>query len=1164
MRAVSLKTKMTVAVFLLVAALMSSLAFFAYAYFEGVFKQSIFSHQFVLVSSIAREIDDKIAISRHVLAETAKRVPAEACGNPERAQKFLDGCRESLSVFDDGLFLFSPAGRLIAQTPYEPGMRGRDYSFREYFRQTVATGRPHISIPYQSTKQRHNPAIMFTVPLFGPGGKLAGILAGSFDLLKDNFFKGVSRVTIGKTGYLYAFNGERTLIIHPDRARILETVAAGKNPGFDRAIQGFEGSMENVNSLGIRGITSFKRLRSTAWILAAHYPLQEAYAPLYAAKKYFFGALVAALLLSIAVVRLAMAYLTAPLRRFTQHVADLRWKTGERKYFRGAAADEIGTLAETFNTMVEGLERQQEALLAQIDFAEKLISNATAPIFVLDPQHRILFWNKACEELTGFPAGEMLGTDRQWEPFYHRRRPTLSDVIIDHGQGDLSELYVKYASSILARDALQAEGWYFGLGGKDRYISFEAAPIRNADGELVAVIETFQDITDRKLAEDNVMLLKDFYLSLFEEFPALIWRSGTDGSCDYLNRTWLEFTGRTLEEELGEGWAAGVHPNDLEGCLKTYRESFAARTPFVMEYRLRRHDGEYRWIVDHGRPFRDPEGEFAGYIGACYDITERKLAEDALRQSEEKFSKVFHACPDWILIDTVRDGRFIDVNDAFVCASGYLWEELSATTSIELGCWVDPDQRQQLIDAAWRDGGVRNWQVRFRIKNGLISTMLWSAEIVTLGDEECLLSVARDITEQKDNERKLLRSKADLAVKHAELQALFRQVETVKREWETTLDCIQDVVILADSEGCIKRSNQAVVQFAGRPYKEILGKEWQQIVLTPEMEGQNPRELFHKGLEKWFHLTRYEYGGAEQGEIGGAVITLHDTTEIKKVHAELEKAYAELKEAQSQMLQREKMASIGQLAAGVAHEINNPIGFVMSNLGTLGKYAERLAGFIDLQSEVILSRNDPADSEKVAASRKQFKIDHIIGDVGSLIAESLDGTERVKKIVADLKSFSRVDEAEYKVADLHECLDSTINIVWNELKYKATLRKEYGEIPPVRCYPQQLNQVFMNLLVNAAHAIEKQGEITVRTWQEDDTIRVAISDTGCGIPEGLLSRIFEPFFTTKEVGKGTGLGLSISYDIVKKHQGEMTVASEVGTGTTFTIHLPFSPDRGNR
>jgi two-component system NtrC family sensor kinase len=226
-------------------------------------------------------------------------------------------------------------------------------------------------------------------------------------------------------------------------------------------------------------------------------------------------------------------------------------------------------------------------------------------------------------------------------------------------------------------------------------------------------------------------------------------------------------------------------------------------------------------------------------------------------------------------------------------------------------------------------------------------------------------------------------------------------------------------------------------------------------------------------------------------------------------------------------------------------------------LGSLQKYVDRLTEFIRIQTESLTGL--PAESaEAVAQQRKALKIDFITDDLKSLVKESLDGADRIKKIVQDLKNFSRVDESELKMADINSGIESTINIVWNELKYKATLNKEYGDLPQTKCNPGQLNQIFMNILVNAAHAIDKQGEIRVRTWTENDTIKVTISDTGSGIPKDKINRIFEPFFTTKEVGKGTGLGLSIAYDIVKKHHGTIDVESEVGKGTTFTVMIPIT------
>lgn len=277
---------------------------------------------------------------------------------------------------------------------------------------------------------------------------------------------------------------------------------------------------------------------------------------------------------------------------------------------------------------------------------------------------------------------------------------------------------------------------------------------------------------------------------------------------------------------------------------------------------------------------------------------------------------------------------------------------------------------------------------------------------------------------------------------------------------------------------------------------------------------------------------------------------------VEERTAKLSDTVKQLQNTQSQLIQNEKLASIGQLAAGVAHEINNPVGFVSSNISTLNKYIESLLNLIEKYS--LLSDNC-ADQEAVKLIqdyRNDIDYDYIKDDITGLLEESLDGVKRVKQIVQDLKDFSRPGEEDWEDADLHKGLDSTLNIVHNELKYSATITKEYGDIPAIECIPAQLNQVFMNLLVNAGHAIDKNGTITIRTGRETDYVWVEIEDTGKGISADNIKKIFDPFFTTKDIGQGTGLGLSLSYGIIQKHNGSIDVKSEPGCGTTFRVTLP--------
>ncbi|MBK7772478.1 MAG: response regulator [bacterium] len=418
--------------------------------------------------------------------------------------------------------------------------------------------------------------------------------------------------------------------------------------------------------------------------------------------------------------------------------------------------------------------------------------------------------------------------------------------------------------------------------------------------------------------------------------------------------------------------------------------------------------------------------------------------------------------------------------------------------------------------------------------------------------------------------------------KHLELQ-LQEQAAFVK----SVISTIPHFVFWKDRKSNYLGCNQQFAHAAGlRSSDEIVGMNDYQLPWSQEdsdfyrecdrqvMESEEPllniEEAQKRGDDAELTiLTSKVPLKSDDGTVMGILGIYLDITDrrllemkLKERSRMLEEANLKLLASQDQLVQAEKMASIGQLAAGVAHDINNPVGFVMSNLETLAKYTQTMKTALE-KYRLLAGCSGAAQIDErekliaeIAALEEEEEVSFIMKDASQLLVESLDGATRIKEIVQSLRSFARLDEAQAADVDLNKCIESTLNIVMNELKYKCTITREYGTIPELRCYQGRLNQVFMNLLINAGQAIEARGEITIRTWADDERIHVRISDTGQGVAPENLSRVFDPFFTTKRVGQGTGLGLSVSYGIVQKHGGQISVESELGKGAAFTVSLP--------
>jgi len=480
-------------------------------------------------------------------------------------------------------------------------------------------------------------------------------------------------------------------------------------------------------------------------------------------------------------------------------------------------------------------------------------------------------------------------------------------------------------------------------------------------------------------------------------------------------------------------------------------------------------------------------------------------------------------------------------------------------------------------------------------------------EVVARHADGTTIPVELSVTEMRDGERRefvgILR---DLSAR--------KQAEARQKRLQTLLAQIVDgspvPTFVINDRHLVTHWNRACQEITGRPADEIVGTDGHRHIFyatgRPTMadlivDGASDEQLRAHYRDKrltrspfianayeaedyfpafgdngcWLYFTAAPLTGGN-GRVIGAIETLQDVSDrcraeeaLVRHQSELEelvkKRTGQLAEAQRQLMQSEKLASIGQLAAGVAHEINNPIGFVHSNMGSLEHYFTRLLRVLEhfeAHRELIAGTGEAGRNwvDEVEALKAEADFEFLKEDIPTLLAESREGTERVRRIVQDLRDFSRVDsEQQWERADLCAGLDSTLNIVMNEVKYKAEVVKEYGAMPPVECIPSQLNQVFMNLMVNAAQAMPagKRGTITLRCGSAGKEAWVEVADDGSGMSEETLKKIFDPFFTTKPVGKGTGLGLSLSYGIVEKHGGRIEVESSPGVGTRFRVVLPL-------
>ena len=809
--------------------------------------------------------------------------------------------------------------------------------------------------------------------------------------------------------------------------------------------------------------------------------------------------------------------------------------------------------------------KDEETLHRSEDKYRNILESIEEGYYEEDLAGNFTFFNNSMCRIYGYSREELMGMNYRK---YTDKETAKNLFQVFNGIYKTGNTSINYSYELIRKD------------GAKRYIEASASIKKNSLDKPIGFRGIIRDVTSRKQAEEALGKSEEKYRTLLDNASDAILLANDEGNLLELNKKAEELLGYTRQELWGVN-IANIHPpEELEKIINGFKEIKQNGLGTVNNTAVLRKDGKTVFVDISGSVI-----EYSGekvLQGIFRDITERKKMEETLRQSEERYRSILESIREGYF-ELDLDGNYTFTNEANCRYLGYTKEEL---IGMNYRRHTDEETAKKLYQPyyeLYRTGkpieileleAIRKDETRAIYETSV--SLIRDSEGKPIG----FRGVSRDITARKKMEEALRQSEE----KHRHI-----------------LENMEEGYFEMDLVGNFTFVNNAECRNLGYPKEELIGRnnrQYQdeatirrmyQIFNNMYKTGEPIKiidiEIIRKDGTKKFNEISVSLIRDSKGKKIGFSGVSRDITERKRADDALKKnreelirknqeleesrkniqltleklgaAYEELKTSQAKILQQEKMASIGQLAAGVAHEINNPMAFIASNLGTLDKYIRRLKDFIQAQSEAIKSLKATDAIEKLEKKRKELKLDYTIDDIDLLVKESHDGSERVQKIVQELNRFSRVDDAEYKDTNINECIESSINIVWNELKHKATLHKDYGNLPPAKCYPQKLNQVFVNLLINAIQAIEKKGKIKIKTWEKDGSIWVTVSDTGCGIPRENQSKIFEPFFTTKEVGKGTGLGLSISYEIMQRHKGELSFQSEKGKGTIFTIRMPI-------
>jgi PAS domain S-box-containing protein len=766
-------------------------------------------------------------------------------------------------------------------------------------------------------------------------------------------------------------------------------------------------------------------------------------------------------------------------------------------------------------------EQSPVKLKRESEFYQTIIDNTTEGICVCYdvpefPYVRFTVWNKRMTEITGYTKDEI--NARGWYQTVYQDSEIQGQATARMGWMCQGESFSQKEWEITRKD------------GHRRQILISTRIVPGEAG--VTVLAVMNDITEQKRAEEALRESEQRFRLITDNMADVVKIMDMNLHLTYVSPSIIRVSGFTVEEAMGQTLEETITPDSLPRVHKAFEEEMKLEASGIadpertriMELEAYRKDGTTIWVEVNLSFIRDKDQKPVGILSTIRDINKRKLSEKALELSEEKFSKAFKASPAWVVISTLDEGRYLEVNDAFLKSTGFSREEVIGKTAFELNIWVNPEDRKRILTDLNEKGFARNVEVKLCKKSGEVLNILLSAEIIEIAGQKYMLSTSLDITERKKAEDSLRSS---------------------EERYRTLVESISDAILLLDTERRIVSCNQAFYNLYGYEPNEIIGKSVQ-ILHRSDENFSSFGELAYPVLRKegffrgeWEHLHKV---GTEipvevtlssikssDDSLFGYVKVMRDITARKR-------AEKEMASLQEQLRQSQKMEAIGRLAGGIAHDFNNILAVIK--------------GICDL-SLLDLREGDPLYENLKEIDRS---------------------TENAAGLTRQLLAFSRKQIFEVKVLDLNQVIQRLAKMLRRILGEDIDLATFFTEeLGRVKVDPGQMEQVIINLSVNARDAMPGGGKLTFETANVEldesyayrhigakpgSYVMLSISDTGAGMTPEVRERIFEPFFTTKEKGKGTGLGLSTVYGIVKQSGGNVWVYSEPGKGTTFKIYLP--------